>query len=276
MPSIASIRWIRSTARESLPWTARSGCLPAICGALRATSFQVIVKSGTHGIRCSKQPDSSRFTGVTTLQKSPHNLLEVQRHLKRVKRSAGVLLTLIERTDSALAQSLDPSVSMAAGDAWRVIESGQARRWDEDQVEDACRGSSHDLLLHVPRCSLRFVSRRGDEQMGEPVWASIRHSWCNVLRIGLSFPGTPFGDRSYASMSRLRIKARTLTRYIADITRIIQGGGTRGPYVRRVRVGLTVSSTGHGYVFDGRWRFLVVEGPTSPHSDQHDQQSNQQ
>ena len=69
-----------------------------------------------------------------------------------------------------------------------------------------------------------------------------------------------FGNRTLNRMSRVvRLTQRTLSRYMVPITKLVQGGGTSGPYIRRVSGVYTESDTGFGYVFDDHFHYLVID-----------------
>jgi len=145
--------------------------------------------------------------------------------------------------------------------AWRIIENGKARYVTEDEAEELCERSRADLVLDCERRRLRCVP--ADSQKRGPIWIRLRWGWYKALFVGLSKPNRPFGNRRINARfpSHAGISPRTLSHHIAGLTRLLQGGGTKGPYIYREPVDSTVSATGWGYIFDSGRKYLVIEGP---------------
>ena len=142
----------------------------------------------------------------------------------------------------------------------RVRGDGGRRYLTEKEGDKICHTSEADLILHVPSMRLRYVRRDGTHKKPAK-WTSISWAKHKVLLVGMSRPGRPFGNSTIgrAFPEGYGISQRTLTRYIWDITKLIQGGGTKGPYVRRVSGVYDESETGYAYVFEPRWQYLVIE-----------------
>jgi hypothetical protein len=141
---------------------------------------------------------------------------------------------------------------------WCAIENGHRRWITESEAEELRQSSKADLLLLVPRLMLRFVNRTG-RRRAEPAWQSVSWARHKVLKVGMSRPGWPFGNRTVNAAFGGSLCSRSLTRYVADITALIQGGGTRGPYLWRISGVPDESDTGHGYYFDEHRDYLVLE-----------------
>jgi hypothetical protein len=175
------------------------------------------------------------------------NCAEAQRHHAEIER------LLCAPAEAGKFQSL------RAG-ARRVIEDGKAAYVTEDKAEELCKGSKADLVLDCERRRLRYVPPNSQKQ--EPIWVNLGWGWYKVLLVGLSKPGRPFGNLQIeARFPAANISPRTLSHTIAGLTRLLQGGGTKGPYIYREPVGLAVSETGWGYLFSSRKNYLVIEGP---------------
>lgn len=140
---------------------------------------------------------------------------------------------------------------------WRVIENGEERLVAEQETDELLTHSPADLVLHVPNTQLRYLPAEAD---GEPQLSRVSAPMVRILRVGMSKPGRSFGNRTLNRMSRVvRLTQRTLSRYMVPITKLVQGGGTSGPYLRRVSGVYTESDTGFGYVFDDRFHYLVID-----------------
>lgn len=143
---------------------------------------------------------------------------------------------------------------------YRVTENGEARYVSADKARQVMKSSSAHLLLDVSGRRLRYVriSRRGRKR--SPAWVYVSWPICKVLRVALSAPGKAFGNLTITQVGRgTYVTCRSLSRYMADITRVIQGGGTNGPYVRHISAVREESESGRGYLFDPQWHYLVVE-----------------
>jgi len=144
--------------------------------------------------------------------------------------------------------------------AYRVFENGRVRFATKEEVERLCQSSNADLVLDVACRRLRYVQERGWRR--KQVWVNnLRWGWYKALLVGMSRPGLPFGNcRINTRFSNYRsISPRTLSQDIAGLTKLLQGGGTEGPYIYRERVVPEVSDSGQGYVFTDRRRYLVIE-----------------
>lgn len=144
--------------------------------------------------------------------------------------------------------------------ACRVIENHRVTFVTTEKAERLCQRSRADLVLDTACRRLRYVEKTGGRR--EQVWINnLRWGWYKALLVGMSRPGQPFGNRRINSRfpGYRPISSRTLSHDIAGLTKLIQGGGTEGPYIYRERVGPEVSDSGQGYVFTDRRRYLVIE-----------------
>ncbi len=142
---------------------------------------------------------------------------------------------------------------------WLAVENGEERLVAEQEADELLTHSPADLVLHVPNTQLRYLPSDADGNAG-PQRATVSAPLVRILRVGMSKPGRPFGNRTLNRMSRVvRLTQRTLSRYMVPITKLVQGGGTSGPYIRRVSGVYTESDTGFGYLFDDRFHYLVID-----------------
>lgn len=163
----------------------------------------------------------------------------------------------VERLLGALATAGKCQLPLAG--AWRVIKDGKVRYVTEDEAEELCKGSKADLVLDCERRRLRYVPASSRKR--EPIWINLGWGWYKVLLVGLSKPGHPLGNRRINAWfpRHAEISPRTLSHNIAGLTKLLQGGGTKGPYIYREPVGSAVSDTGWGYLFDCRRKYLVIK-----------------
>lgn len=81
-----------------------------------------------------------------------------------------------------------------------------------------------------------------------------------VLKVGIRNRGFPFGNITINRTSKSNpMSMRVLSQNIADITKLIQGGGTKGPYLWRQIVPREESDTGYGYVFAENYDYAIIE-----------------
>ena len=148
----------------------------------------------------------------------------------------------------------------SAPDRWKVIERGHVVRLAEEEVEELCESSPADLILHGPAMKLRYTRR--DRQGVEVLrgWAPITLPQYKILFAGLCEPGPGhlFGNRTITRISHHEVSPRSLSSYMVDLTKSIQGGNTKGPYVFRTFWAGDESDTGWGYKFDARWHYVVI------------------
>lgn len=143
---------------------------------------------------------------------------------------------------------------------YRVIENGEVRYVSLDEARRVMNSSEADLILDLSGRRLRYVRMSREGRKSTATWAYAPWPICKVLRVGLSRPGVAFGNLTLTESSRgASVTCRSLSRYMADITKLIQGGGTNGPYVRHVSGDHEESESGRAYLFDDRWHYLVVE-----------------
>ena len=86
-------------------------------------------------------------------------------------------------------------------------------------------------------------------------WKPVRVLYAAMYRI------RPFGDLSMAKIDAddAELNRRDLSGYVCEATRIIQGGGTKGPYLFSTKDRYAVSSTGNAYVLSKNYHYLAVE-----------------
>ena len=168
-------------------------------------------------------------------------------------------LSNLEDSMLTLQESLTGRSSSCDPLPWRVTENGIARLVNAQEMQTIAETSSADLLFMGHEQRLRFVGRDGGA-ISAPAWASLSLSLSRILHLGLTNPGGPFGNKSYNRLTlAVSIKPATLSRYIYQLTSLIQGKGTDGPYLYRVSHVPHVSSTSFGYRFDDRWRYILIE-----------------
>jgi hypothetical protein len=141
---------------------------------------------------------------------------------------------------------------------YQVIYNGQTRYRAEKDIEDLRSSSDAHLILDVPRMKLGYV-KKGKKGEGK-IWVSINWSIYRVLLVGLSHPGDYFGNltvKRFFDMGKLT--ARTLARYVSEVTKLIQDGGTNGPYIWHASGIYDESDTGYTYLFDERFDYVVVK-----------------
>ena len=138
--------------------------------------------------------------------------------------------------------------------ACKIIADGQFHHLPRSQVDEFLGDAHADMILNV-RSRTLFIAGNPESQEHVLAWATIM-----PLRVGMARPGTAFGNRSVIrQFSNIKLTQRSLSRQIANITKVIQDGGTNGPYVYRVRVDRSESDTDWGYEFDPRYRYIVIE-----------------
>ena len=142
---------------------------------------------------------------------------------------------------------------------YRVIENGDIRYVSGKEAKKLIESAKAHLLLDVIRRRLRYVRMEKKGVRGRPKWTDVSWGIFKVLKVGMTEPDVPFGNLTIERVLGGRMSCRTLSRYMADITKLIQGGGTKGPYVRHVSGIHDESQSGRGYVFDARFHYLVVE-----------------
>ena len=143
-------------------------------------------------------------------------------------------------------------------DLWKVIEDGRTRYVTEQELEDLCQSPKHDLILHGPKMMLRLPERGEKKKQKKDAWVPISWPDYKILLVGMSRPGWPFGNRSVMNIFPVDLGVRSLTRYMANVTELVQDGGTKGPYVRAVSSVAEASDSGRGYVFNADRHYLVV------------------
>ena len=141
---------------------------------------------------------------------------------------------------------------------YQVVDNGNLRYRTEEEVKQICDQAMAHLILNVPRMQLRY-KRIDNNKEQRPEWVSISWSMYKVLRVGLTKRGYPIGNKTINRYFNNHISMRALARYVADITKLIQGGGTKGPYLWRQPAPREESDTGYGYVFDEQFDYLVIE-----------------
>jgi len=142
-----------------------------------------------------------------------------------------------------------------------VIEGGRRRYVSDEEADRLWNEAEADLMLDARRMKLRYVPRpRGKK--GAVQTMLVNWSQAKILLTGMAHPDRPFGDSRINDLfTAASVSQRSLSRYMVSLTKALQGGGTNGPYITR-RPGLPeVSTTGWAYVFNGRWRYLIIERP---------------
>jgi len=149
-------------------------------------------------------------------------------------------------------------------DLYMVNENGNRDIVTVDKAERIRQGWSGDFLLDLPRQTLQI--RRGKKihrlRLGT---ASLHWGVQQVLIVGMSQPGVPFGFHTFSRRDPKGSgmgSVKTLTRYIHEARRAIGDIVYETRYIHRTRVDFNESPTRWGYVFDSRWRYLVIATPT--------------
>jgi hypothetical protein len=157
----------------------------------------------------------------------------------------------VEQLGCALLESGDQPLHSGG---CRVITGGRPRILPTSDVDDFVLNCGADLILDVRNRQLQ-VGHNGGQSDHTLAWAVLM-----PLRVGMAWPGQPFGNRTIGRrFPGIKLTPRSLSRHITEITKAIQGGGTEGPYLYRVRVDSNDSDTLWGYQFSTRWRYVVVE-----------------
>ena len=142
---------------------------------------------------------------------------------------------------------------------YQVIYNGQTRYRTEEDVENLRNSSDAHLILDVPHMKLGYV-KKGKKVERKIVWESINWTMHRVLIVGLSKPGDYFGNLTVKRYFRIsNLTARTLARYVSEVTKLIQDGGTNGPYLWHAKGIYDESDTGYAYYFDEQFDYVVVK-----------------
>ncbi len=152
------------------------------------------------------------------------------------------------------------SVSAVPSDLYMTNENGQRRIVTAEEAEEIRQQWSGHFLLDLPRQNL--LIRTGKAVKGVKLGSRDLH-WGveKVLIVGMSQPGVGFG---YAKFSKVRPggsgigDVTALTRYVYEARRAIGDTGQRSRYIHKTRVEPSESPTRWGYVFDDRYRYLVI------------------
>lgn len=198
---------------------------------------------------------------MTDLEDKLRTILEHAAAARQSCAEADRHCTAVERLLGELASAGKGQTPLAR--AWRIIENSRVRYVTEDEAEELREGSTADLVLDCERRRLRYVP--ADSRKRGPIWVNPKWGWFKALLVGMSKPGRPFGNlRINQVFSRhAEILPRTLSRDIAGLTKLLQNGGTKGPYILREHVDSSVSNTSWGYLFSSRWNYLVIERNTN-------------
>ena len=189
-----------------------------------------------------------------------------ERHLRAFEHALGELqdqwVPLKTAWSSLLAcRSLRSTLSRTEpieGAHYRVRENGHTRFMLGEDIDKLRQVSQANLILDRPRVKLRLTDLK---EPGQPnrFWEPISWTCCKVLYVGMWQPGIPFGNRTINRVFGSHINPRSLSRYVAETTRLIQGGGTKGPYLHRQAGIAEASDSGQGYVFDQKYHYLVID-----------------
>jgi hypothetical protein len=150
---------------------------------------------------------------------------------------------------------------MGSGKLYRVISNGNEKYRSEKEIEEIRRESDSDFILDVPRMQLRYIPIDRKERQ-EAKWIKINESIYKVLRVGMGKPGEVFGNMTVNRIFRddkKKIKMADLRGYVAKVTKLIQGGGTKGPYLLGWKAVIEESNTGRGYYFCESFTYIIIE-----------------
>ena len=175
-------------------------------------------------------------------------MIEYQRRLEELTLAFSKLLASFQ----SLSTTSDTDLR-GAGEL-NVIDCGHSSYVTLAEADKLRKSPGYSLILDMPTCTLR-ITRLGKTKKSKPKWHKISWGQCKTLQVGMSQPGYAFGNYSFPG----EIQTRTLSRYIAGITKLIQGGGTQGPYLRGVRGFCDNSETNNGYEFNPQYKYLVIQ-----------------
>ena len=168
-----------------------------------------------------------------------------------------------------LARTLDEELrALVAGgglgtptpDRWQVIERGKETYLNEVDVEELWKSSQADLIVHGPKMMLRYRKRDQGGREWPLSQGTITPTQYKIFLAGLYDPGPGhvFGNKTLSAMGLRGISCRSLSTYIVGITKPIQGGDTKGPYIYRTFWASDVADKGWGYKFDPKWQYIVI------------------
>lgn len=188
---------------------------------------------------------------------SPDCLLhELEDELLRL---TAMVRTLKDRW-SQMAQSAQAvaATKVQRSDLCAIIENGRKRYAPFEEVAELRKAPQADFILDLEQ--RLWVMRPRGRRAGGGAWVPVSWPLYKILHVGMRQPGRPFGNLrindEFEDCSP--INARTLTRDICVLAALIQGGGTKGPYLRSANVLEEVSFTKHGYVFEEQWNYVVL------------------
>lgn len=177
-----------------------------------------------------------------------HKLATLRDDARALAHMAEVLFAetgkLIEQWGISSGQTTSASPNSAAV-CRQVIANGRPIKVAPAKLSQYLRRCKADLVVDLrnrPQVRLRH---------GKTI-RTILLEWADapILRVGLNLPGSVFGHRLLRTLEdNCEMNARSLTHRMAALTKVLQGGGTEGPFIQRMRVGLDISLTKWGYRF---------------------------
>ena len=143
--------------------------------------------------------------------------------------------------------------------AYVVFENGAEKPASESVVAQLRETWQGEFLLDQPARELRVRTGKKARRL-HLGHGGLHYGLEKVLLKGMGEPGDAFGHRSFDGVhgeSEIN-SAETLSRYVFDIRRAIGDPARRTSYLHNVEVDSGLSRTRRGYVFDSRWRYLVI------------------
>ena len=165
----------------------------------------------------------------------------------------------LEHVDGHEQLKTDPGPVLLT-DLYLVNENGHRRVVTAPAAEHIRQEWSGHFLLDLPRQALCI---RTGKTVKRIALGSRRLHWGveKVFMVGMSQPGTSFGYATFGKVSPGGTgigHVGALTRYVFDARQAIGDTGRRTRYIHKTRVEPSESPTRWGYIFDDRYRYLVI------------------
>lgn len=140
-----------------------------------------------------------------------------------------------------------------------VIENGKPRPASEANAAQLRQQWNGEFLLDQPGRELRVKLGKKAKRL-RLGHGGLHYGLEKVLLKGMRKPGGPFAHLSFAHPSGYGGvgSAESLSKYIWEIRKAIGDSARKTRYLHTVEVDRGLSSTGRGYEFDPRWRYLVI------------------
>lgn len=155
---------------------------------------------------------------------------------------------------------LGKDLGLLGAGLYMVVENGNQRIVNDNQVARIKSTWHGEFLLDLPKQEIHIRKNRQTRSINFAA-EGIHWGIQRVLVIGMCKPGIPFGFHTFSKRDPEGSgigNVETLTRYVKDLRLVIGDIGKKSRYLHKTRVELTVSPTRWGYVFDRRWKYLVI------------------